>query len=200
MSESTPGRLRVLLADENVGQLASLERVIAELGHEVVTHAVSVKEAADVIAAEDPAVALVALHHDADHALGLIGEIAEYASGPVIAVIESEDADFVRRAAEEGIYAYAQPLTPTSVQSAIDVSIRRHAEAEALEERVGQLESALERRAVIERAKGILMERHGIGADEAFELLRRSARSHSRKVVDIAGAVVDGRELLPRQA
>ena len=75
--------------------------------------------------------------------------------------------------------------------------MRRHAETEHLAEQVGRLESALERRARIERAKGILMERHGLGEREAFEVLRSHARSRSRSVVSIAEAVVDGHALLP---
>ena len=59
------------------------------------------------------------------------------------------------------------------------------------------LEGAFGRRAVIERAKGILMERHGADEHVAFEMLRTHARSGNRKLVDIAAAVVDGHRLLP---
>jgi response regulator NasT len=62
---------------------------------------------------------------------------------------------------------------------------------------VTQLESALQRRGVIERAKGILMERHGIDDRAAFALLRDHARSRGRKVVDVASSVVEGHPLLP---
>ena len=62
-----------------------------------------------------------------------------------------------------------------------------------------QLESALERRAVIERAKGIMMERHGLDERAAFELMRDHARGQSRRVVDVALAVVDGHALLPKR-
>jgi response regulator NasT len=61
---------------------------------------------------------------------------------------------------------------------------------------VGQLESALERRATIERAKGILMERHGLGEREAFERLRNHARSHNQTVVAVAQTVAEGHALL----
>jgi response regulator NasT len=189
--------MRVLIADEDRLALDALAAVVTELGHEVAAHAVSISEAAQVIADEDPAVAIVALHRDREHALELIDQIVEYASGPVIAVIEDDDPEFVRGAADRGIYAYAQPLTPTALQGAIEVAVRRRAEAEQLEERVGQLESALERRALIERAKGILMERHGVEDHAAFALLREHARSHNRKVVDVARAVAEGHPLLP---
>jgi AmiR/NasT family two-component response regulator len=66
-----------------------------------------------------------------------------------------------------------------------------------LTEKVEQLETALERRAVIERAKGILMERHAIDDKAAFQRMRDHARSGNRRVVDVASAVVEGHALLP---
>ncbi len=86
------------------------------------------------------------------------------------------------------------------MQAAIEVTIRRYREAARLNEKVAQLESALERRAVIERAKGILMERHGVDDKDAFARLRDHARAHNRRVVDVAQAVVDGHALLPARA
>ena len=77
--------------------------------------------------------------------------------------------------------------------------MRRHADAARLSEQVGQLERALERRALIERAKGILMERHDVPEHEAFAMLRDHARAQNAKVVDVAAAVADGRALLPKR-
>jgi response regulator NasT len=140
---------------------------------------------------------MVVLHRDVEHALELISESVEYASGPVIALLDREDPDFVARAADQGIAAYARPVAPEAVQGAIEIAVRRHAEAEALSEKVEQLETALERRATIERAKGILMERHGLDERAAFDLLRGHARSSQRKVMDVARAVTEGHALLP---
>lgn len=184
--------LRVLLADEDERQLRTLEGIVRDLGHDVAAHAVTVAEAAGQIACDEPDVSIVALHEDREHALALISQLAEYASGPVIAAVGEDDPEFVKRAADEGIFAYASAITPESVQGAIDVAMERHREAAGLEEQVGQLQGALERRAVIERAKGMLMERHGIDDSAAFERLRSHARSNNRKVVDVARAVVDG--------
>jgi AmiR/NasT family two-component response regulator len=64
---------------------------------------------------------------------------------------------------------------------------------------VEQLEGALERRGIIERAKGILMERHSVSDTEAFEILRDHSRAGGRRVIDIARAVVDGHALLPKR-
>ncbi|HLM51163.1 MAG TPA: ANTAR domain-containing protein [Solirubrobacteraceae bacterium] len=192
--------MRVLLADENKATLDDLASLLRSLEHEPTPFAISPAEAAQVIAEDDPDLALVRLHHDDEHALALIGEIAEYASGPVIALLDAEDVGFVAAAAERGISAYVQPVTAGNLQGAIEVARRRHADAERLSEKVDQLETALERRAIIERAKGILMERHGIDERAAFELLRTHARGSNRTVVDVARAVASGHALLPPSA
>ena len=199
MGTRTERGLRVLVADEDPGKLERLGDVLEELGHVVTPFAVSVREAAEIIAREDPDLAIVAVHEDDEHALELIGETVEYASGPVIAQVPDGDTDFVARAAERGISAWVESEQPNTVQAAIEVAVRRYRESEQLSEKVEQLESALERRTLIERAKGILMERHGVGEREAFELLREQARSVSRRVVDVAQAVIDGHALLPRR-
>lgn len=195
----TETNLRVLIADENEHALRNLHEVLAGLGHEVTPYAVSVHEAVELIAKEDPQVAIVVVHHDDEHALALISEAVEYASGPVIAQMPDADVHFLARAAEAGISAYAESLDPESVQGAIEVAVRRYREASLLGEKVEQLESALERRGLIERAKGILMERHSVPEREAFELLRDHARAAGRRVVDVAQSVAEGHALLPKR-
>jgi response regulator NasT len=188
----------VLVADEDRQALDALGRTLTDLGHEVTPYAVSVSEAAQLIATEDPDLAFVMAHRDDDHALALIGEAVEYASGPVIAHIRGGDVDFVARAAERGISAWIETTAPEAVQGAIEVALRRYRDAAQLSEKVDQLETALERRSVIERAKGIVMERHSIDEQAAFSLLREHARSSNRRVLDVAHAVVDGHGLLPK--
>jgi AmiR/NasT family two-component response regulator len=199
--EQDPGELRtlkVLLADQDPGALRIAAARVRDLGHEVAEVAIGVQEAADVIARDDPDISIVVVYDDWDYALGLIEEITEFARGPVIAIVEREDPGFVSEAAKRGIYAYAREGMAESIQSAIEVAVRRNDERRRLVEQVERLESALERRALIERAKGILMERHGIDDREAFDRLRRHARSRNRTVVDVSESVAEGHALLPK--
>jgi AmiR/NasT family two-component response regulator len=191
--------LRVLLADEDEGALRITAATVRELGHQVGELAIGIGEVAEAIARDDPEVSIVVVYEHYAYALDMIQEIAEYARGPVIALIDTQDPGFVGEAAERGIYAYAREATPESLQSAITVAIRRHDEKRELTEQVDRLETALERRAVIERAKGILMERHEIGERAAFDRLRDHARSRNRTVVDVAASVAEGHALLPRE-
>jgi len=116
----------------------------------------------------------------------------------VIAQVADNDVEFITRAAERGITAYVDSIAAEPVQAAIEIAMRRYREAATLSSKVDQLEGALARRGTIERAKGIVMERHGLDEQAAFALLRDHARSQSRRVVDIAEAVADGHALLSK--
>jgi two-component system, response regulator PdtaR len=192
--------LKVLLADEDARALKVLAGQVRELGHTPTEIAVDLAAAADAIAREDPNLTIVAVYrnegNDFSYALDLIEEINAYSAGPVIALLDREDADFVAEAAERGIFAYARQETAESIQAAIEVAMRRWREQHALHQQVERLEGALERRALIERAKGILMERHDIDDRAAFQLLREHARSNNRTVVDVSSAVAEGHALL----
>jgi response regulator NasT len=188
--------LRILAADEDRTALERTSAVLDHLGHDVTATAVDLAQVTEAIAREEPELSVVVVHHDDEHALDLVEEIMAFAGGPVIALLAVEDAEFARRAAERGIYAAVRDGDPQALQSAIEIAMRRHAEAQRLAEQVGRLETALERRAVIERAKGILMERHGLNDREAFDRLRAHARSNNRTVVEVAGSVTEGHALL----
>ena len=190
--------LKVLLADEDEGALRITAALVRDLGHQVAEMAIGLQEAAEMIARDDPDLSIVVVYRNDGYALDLIEEIAEYARGPVIALVDHEDPGFVAQAASRGIWAYARAGTGESIQSAIEVAVRRHAEKRALAEQVQRLESALERRAMIERAKGIIMERHNVSEREAFDRLRDHARSRNRTVVDVAASVSEGHALLPK--
>ena len=188
--------LRILAADEDQEALQRTAQVLGRLGHDVTATAVELAQVTEAVAREEPELSVVVVHRDDEHALDLIEEITAFAGGPVVALLAQEDAEFVRRAAERGIYAAVRDGDQEALQSAIEIALRRHAETVRLIEQVDRLESALERRAVIERAKGILMERHGLTDRDAFDRLRAHARSHNRTVVDVAGSVNEGHALL----
>ena len=199
MPDETKTRsLRILAADEDETTLRATHALLNGLGHDVTAHAVTPAQAADLIARDDPDLSVVVVHDDDDHALDLIEEITEYARGPLIVLLGSHESHFVSNAAERGIDAFARPHFDDEVQGAIDLVMKRHAEKARLVEQVEQLESALARRGTIERAKGILMERHGLDDRGAFELLRQQARSSNRRVVDLARSVSESQALLPR--
>jgi AmiR/NasT family two-component response regulator len=195
MTSRETEHLRVLIANERRDRLALVAPIVAALGHEVIAREIDVDEVGPVTARERPDVALVGLGESSQHALVLIEKIVQEAFCPVILLIHEPNPGFVREASRRGIFAYITNGDDDAPewQSSIDIVLRRFTEYH-------DLQGAFGRRAVTERAKGILMERHSVDEDAAFELLRSHARTTNRKLVDIAGAVVDGHQLLPRQA
>src|SRR5207342_3736491 len=103
------------------------------------------------------------LGESSDHALGLIEKIVKEAACPVIVLLHAPDPTFVREASKRGVFAYITDADATDWQSSIDIVLRRFTEYH-------DLEGAFGRRALIERAKGILMERHSINDASAFEM------------------------------
>ncbi len=138
--------------------------MVAAFGHEVIAREIDVEEVGSVTARERPDVALVGLSESSDHALGLIEKIVHEAACPVIASIHAPDPAFVREASKRGIFAYVTDSESKDWQSSIDIVLRRFAEYH-------DLEGAFGRRAITERAKGILMERHSVDDSAAFERL-----------------------------
>ena len=183
--------LRVLVAGPRGARLDQVRSTIAALGHEVIASESDLSEMPKVSARVRPEVAFVIVTDDSPGALKLIDQVVHESACPVIAVLDVQDRSFIKDAARRGIFAYlAEGEDSAEMQSSIDIVLRRFAEYQ-------DLEGAFGRRAVTERAKGILMERHGIDEEAAFSMLREQSRRTHQKLVDLAQAVVDSRRLLP---
>jgi response regulator NasT len=192
MSDRETDHLRVLIANERKDRLALVAPIVVALGHEVIAREIDVADVGAVSARERPDVALVGLGESSDHALGLIEKIVHEAACPVIVLLHARDPAFVKEASKRGVFAHISDADVDDWQSSIDFVLRRFAEYH-------DLEGAFGRRALTERAKGILMERHSVDEARAFEMLREQSRIANRKLLDVATAVVDGHRLLPKQ-
>ena len=181
--------LRILIANERKDRLERIAEIVTGLGHTVISRELEVADVAAATEREHPDLAFVGLGVSGEHALDMISEIVREASCPVIALLESDDPVWVNEAAKRGIFAYIVDGRADEMQSTIDITLRRYAE-------YSNLEGAFARRAVIERAKGIMMARQSIDENKAFELMRSQSQRSGQKLFDIAQAVVDSHLLL----
>jgi AmiR/NasT family two-component response regulator len=171
---------RVAIANEEPARLELLSEVVAVLGYEPVAWKKG---------GERPDIALVGRREPDKAAFALIASISHESPCPVLALLPAADAGYVREAAHAGAFGYVVGLSPDDLQSSIEIALERYGAYHGLQD-------AFARRAVVEQAKGILMAVHGVDGDAAFDLLRTHARSHSRKIVDVAEAVVESHPLL----
>ncbi len=189
MPSDPVGHLRVLIANERPDRLERVALIVAGLGHEVIARQLEVSEVGQVTREVRPDVALVGLGASSEHALELISKIVHEAACPVITLLEARDQAYVHEAARRGVFAYITDTDSEQLESAIDIVLRRFAEFH-------NLEGAFGRRAVIEQAKGILMARHAINQERAFEMLRSYSQHNGRKLVNVAEAIVESHLLL----
>src|SRR3954470_12637297 len=185
MAADEPHHLKVLVADERQKYLEPVSAAVRDLGHEVIAHEVAIAKVGGATLEHRPAVAIVALHEDTHHAPELIPEIVDEAVCPVIALADDASREFVAAAADRGVFAYIDSTNETEIQGAIDVALQRHRQ-------FAKLLHAFERRARIERAKGVLMERHALDDRAAFERIRSQARDGRRPLIDVVDELLDG--------
>lgn len=149
------------------------------------------------IAAVMPDVVLVDL---SDPNRDVIEELA-LASSPMerpVAMFADQSDDTVMRAAiEAGVSAYVVAgLARERIRPVITAAIARFHMVSRLRAELDATKAALEERKTVDRAKGMLMKAKGIGEDEAYALLRRTAMDQGRKVVDVARALITAADLL----
>jgi response regulator NasT len=164
-------------------------KLVVELGHTVCS------EPADILArgvgtpGEQPDVALVGLGTSWVLALGLIERFVSDAICPVVVMLEGYEPEFVDEAAKRGVFAYVVDGTPQELRCALDIALRRFAAYH-------DLQGAFDRRALAERATGVLMERYQVDERRAAAMLRDHAEAHRLQLVVAAQEVIGGR-LLP---
>ena len=177
-------RLQVLIANERDDRLDTIAAIVERLGHEIVARGLDTSEIGALSRSSGAEIALVGIGVESAHALDQISAIVHEAACPVIALLDVADARYVEEAAKRGVFAYVviDGSNSSQLQSAIDITLRRYAEFQ-------NLQGAFGRRAIIEQAKGILMERNGIDADAAFAILKSHSQTTGRRLYDVAEAV-----------
>lgn len=192
MPEPEP-HLQVLIANEQDDRLETITAIVEGLGYEVVARGVDVGDVAALSRSSGAEVALVGLGLDGQHALDQISAIVHEAACPVIALLDVADPSYVEEAAKRGVFAHVviNGADSAELRSAIDIALRRYSEFH-------NLKGAFGRRAVIEQAKGILMERNRIDADAAFAILKSHSQASGQRLFDVAQAVTQTHLLFAR--
>ena len=188
--------LQVLIADERNERLDRITAIVERLDHEIVGRSLDVAKVGPLSRQSAADVALVGHGLDSAHALDLISSIVHEAACPVIALLDAADRTYIDEAAKRGVFAYVvmdAADDDDELRHALDITLRRFAE-------FSNLQGAFGRRAIIEQAKGILMARNGIDADQAYELLKSRSQRTGRKLVDVAEALTQTNQLLPSTA
>jgi response regulator NasT len=183
--------LRILVAEDETIIRLDLEKTLEGAGFEVCAAAKDGEEAVELARSERPDLAILDVKMPRLDGIEAARRILAERPIPIVMLTAYEQAELVSRAVEAGVFGYlVKPFRAGDVLPAIEAARARHAELEALREEAESLAEALATRRVVERAKGLLMEREGLSEQDAFARLRRASQVSGRPLGVVAEAVV----------
>ena len=183
--------LRILVAEDETIIRLDLEKTLEDAGFEVCAAAKDGEEAVELARSQRPDLAILDVKMPRLDGIEAARRILAERPIPIVMLTAYEQAELVSRAVEAGVFGYlVKPFRAGDVVPAIEAARARHSELEALREEAESLAEALATRKVVERAKGLLMEREGLSEQDAFARLRRASQVSGRPLGVVAEAVV----------
>ncbi|NNJ11413.1 response regulator [Chloroflexales bacterium ZM16-3] len=188
---------RILIAEDNDLVSLTLEEQLKGLGYDVIGIARNGAEAITLANRLKPDLIMMDIRMPEMEGTEAAARIRDQMAVPIIMLTAYADKETVRKAEAAGALAYlVKPVNENELPPAINIALARFKEIQGLRAHVDELEDSLEARKLIERAKGILMQRLGLNERDAYERLRQRARDKRAKMKDIAQAIIEAEELL----
>ncbi len=190
--------LRILIVDQNPERASLLEDAMREAQYSDV---VVVRETHGLlrrIVQIDPDVIVIDLENPNRDVLEHMFQVSRSVPRPIAMFVDQSDAATIERAIDAGVATYiVDGLRKEGIRPLLDTTISRFNAFKRLRDELERTKQALEDRKVIERAKGILMTTRRLGEAAAYELLRSTAMSDKRRVVDVALEVIRNLKTMP---
>ncbi|MDR7481668.1 MAG: response regulator [Armatimonadota bacterium] len=186
--------LRVVIADDEALIRMGLRAMLTEAGYQVVGEAGDGQRTLDLIRKLDPDLVFLDIKMPPPDGLAVARQVMAAAPRPIILLSAYGDRDYVERAREAGVMAYlVKPIKEADLVPTIELALQHFRTQDALQGEIRSLEEALETRKLVERAKGVLMERDGLSELEAFRRIQRASRDERRPMKAIAQEILEGK-------
>jgi two-component system, response regulator PdtaR len=184
---------RVVVAEDEALIRLDLKEMLEEDGYEVVGEAGDGETAVRLAREAHPDLVVLDIKMPGLDGLSAAERISEERLAPVLILTAFSQRELVERAAQAGAMGYlVKPFQKGDVVPAIELAVARYQERRALEHEVEDLAERLETRKLVDRAKGILMDRYGMTEADAFRFLQKTAMDERLQMREIATRVVDG--------
>ena len=184
---------RVVIAEDEAIIRLDLQETLEEEGYEVVGSTGRGDEAVALVRELMPDLAILDIKMPGMDGITAAKEIAAGRWAAVLILTAFSQRDLVEQARDAGAIGYlVKPFQKSDLVPAIEVAIGRFGELRALEQEVHSLEEQLATRRIVERAKGMLMDRHGLSESDAFTFIQQTAMRQRAKMRKVAEQVLDG--------
>lgn len=182
--------------DEAIIRL-DLREMLEEEGYDVVGDCGRGDEAVEQIRELRPDLAILDIKMPGLDGLAAARALAAERLCAVVVLTAFSQRDLIEQARDAGAIGYlVKPVQRSDLVPAVEVALGRYAELNALEQEVGDLSERLEARKLVDRAKGRLMDGHGMSEHEAWRFLQTQAMNRRLRIHEVAREVLDG-EVVP---
>jgi len=189
--------LRVLLVNDTSKPIATLREALLALGYEVLPVAASARALHEAITQQRPDVVVIDTESPSRDTLEQLSVVHHSAPHPVVMFSHDADQQLIRAAIGAGVTTYVvDGFAPARLTSILDVALARFAEEEKLRSRLETVERELADRKLIDRAKGILMDKKQMSESAAYEALRTQAMKQGVKIAEIARQLIAVADML----
>jgi len=189
-------QIRIVIADDESIIRMDLKSLLEEMGFAVVGEAADGQKALELTRSLRPDVVIMDIKMPVMDGLDAAKIVSEEKISPVVLLTAYSQKDLVERAKEAGVFAYlVKPFQESDLMPAIEIAIARYLEQQDLEQTLGNLEQKLETRKLVDRAKGILMDRHKLSEADAFRRIQQQSMNQRRTMREIAEAIVIANEI-----
>jgi response regulator NasT len=166
------------------------------MGHEVIGEAGDGQQAVALVQEVKPDLVILDIRMPKMEGLEAARLIQSQCATPVIILSAHTESGLGSEAASAGAHAYlVKPFTAAQLTPAIELALTNFEKSRMLEEKLQQVNEALEARKLIERAKGILMRQTGLDEEAAYLKLQKTARNENKKLVEVARALILAEQL-----
>jgi two-component system, response regulator PdtaR len=185
--------VQVVIAEDEAIIRLDLKEILEEEGYHVVGETGRGDEAVALVREHNPDLAILDIKMPGMDGLAAAREIAGERRAAVLILTAFSQRNLIEEARDAGALAYlVKPFQKSELIPAIEVALGRFAELKALDSQTKSLEEQLEIRKIVDRAKGLLMDRHGMTESDAFSFVQKTAMHERRTMKAVAQRVLDG--------
>ena len=189
-------RTRILIADDENLILMDLREMLANLGYLVVGEANDGQSAVNMARELRPDLVVMDIKMPDMDGIEAAKVLTEEKIAPVLLLTAYSQQALIERARDAGVVGYlVKPFRESNLAPAIQITLARFEEFQALQKEVEDLTEALETRKVVDRAKGILMDTQGLTEHEAFRRIQKMSMNTRRPMKAIAEAIILAHEV-----
>ena len=184
---------RVVIAEDEAIIRLDLREMLEDEGYEVVAETGRGDEAVELVEEHSPDLCIFDIKMPGMDGLAAASEVSSKRQAAVVILTAFSQRHLIEQARDAGVLSYlVKPFQREELVSAIEVAMGRFEEMRQLDATVQELQDQLESRKAVDRAKGRLMDDHGISEQEAFEFIQKTAMSKRSTMLDVANKIIGG--------